>query len=57
VERGTPARNPAISRLSLDSGDANRLTLHLSEGTNYATGACYRVDGGRFLGVDPVGDA
>jgi pteridine reductase len=32
--------------------DANRLILYLLEGTDYATGACYRVDGGRFLGVD-----
>jgi pteridine reductase len=38
-------------------GDVNRLILYLLEGTDYATGACYRVDGGRFLGVDPVGDA
>ena len=37
--------------------DANRLILYLLEGTDYATGACYRVDGGRFLGVDHVGDA
>ena len=37
--------------------DVNRLILYLLEGTDYATGACYRVDGGRFLGVDPVGDA
>jgi pteridine reductase len=37
--------------------DANRLILYLLEGTDYATGACYRVDGGRFLGVNPVGDA
>src|ERR1700722_10548989 len=37
--------------------DANRLILYLLEGTDYATGACYRVDGGRFLGVDSVGDA
>ena len=37
--------------------DANRLILYLLEGTDYATGACYRVDGGRFLGADPVGDA
>jgi pteridine reductase len=37
--------------------DANRLILYLLEGTDYATGACYRVDGGRFLGVDPIGDA
>ncbi|WP_406700332.1 SDR family oxidoreductase [Singulisphaera sp. Ch08] len=34
-------------------GDLNRLILYLLEGTNFATGASYRVDGGRFLGVDP----
>ncbi len=39
------------------AGDVNRLIVYLLEGTDYATGACYRVDGGRFLGVDPVGDA
>jgi pteridine reductase len=38
-------------------GDVNRLILYLLEGTDYATGACYRVDGGRFLGVAPIGDA
>jgi pteridine reductase len=31
--------------------DLNRLILYLLEGTDFATGACYRVDGGRFLGV------
>ena len=36
--------------------DANLMILSLLEGTDYATGACYRVDGGRFLGVDPLGD-
>ncbi len=30
--------------------DVNRLILYLLEGTDYATGSCYRVDGGRFLG-------
>ncbi len=39
--RGTPA-------------DANRLILYLLEGTDFATGSCFRIDGGRFLGVDPV---
>ncbi|AGA29757.1 SDR family NAD(P)-dependent oxidoreductase [Singulisphaera acidiphila] len=34
-------------------GDLNRLILYLLEGTNFATGGAYRVDGGRFLGVDP----
>lgn len=32
--------------------DANNLILYLLEGTDFATGACYRVDGGRFLAVD-----
>lgn len=35
-------------------GDANRLILYLLEGTDFATGSCFRIDGGRFLGVDPV---
>jgi pteridine reductase len=30
--------------------DVNRLIVYLLEGTNFVTGACYRVDGGRFLG-------
>lgn len=34
--------------------DINRLILYLLEGTDFATGSCYRVDGGRFLGVDPT---
>ncbi len=37
--------------------DVNRLILYLLEGTDYATGACYRVDGGRFLGFIPASDA
>jgi pteridine reductase len=32
------------------ASDINRLILYLLEGTNFVTGACYRVDGGRFLG-------
>jgi NAD(P)-dependent dehydrogenase (short-subunit alcohol dehydrogenase family) len=32
--------------------DANRLILYLLEGTDFATGGCYRIDGGRFLGTD-----
>lgn len=32
--------------------DVNRLVLYLLEDTNFVTGACYRVDGGRFLGED-----
>ncbi len=31
--------------------DVNALILYLLEGTDFATGGCYRVDGGRFLGV------
>jgi pteridine reductase len=34
------------------AGDVNELILYLLERTNFATGACYRVDGGRFLGTD-----
>ena len=32
--------------------DANNLVLYLLEGTDFVTGAVYRVDGGRFLGTD-----
>lgn len=32
--------------------DANNLVLYLLEGTDFVTGALYRVDGGRFLGVE-----
>ena len=34
--------------------DANNLVLYLLEGTDFATGSCYRVDGGRFLGNDEL---
>ena len=37
--------------------DANRLILFLLEGSDFVTGSCYRVDGGRFLGRPDVGDA
>lgn len=30
--------------------DVNRLIVYLLDGTNFVTGVCYRVDGGRFLG-------
>jgi pteridine reductase len=33
-------------------GDVNRLIIYLLEGTSFVTGACFRVDGGRFLGGD-----
>ncbi len=32
-------------------GDVNRLIVYLLEGTSFVTGACFRVDGGRFLGT------
>jgi pteridine reductase len=32
--------------------DVNRLIVYLLTGTNFVTGVCYRVDGGRFLGQD-----
>jgi pteridine reductase len=32
------------------ASDVNRLILYLLEGTNFVTGTCFRVDGGRFLG-------
>jgi pteridine reductase len=31
--------------------DVNRLIVYLLDGTNFVTGACFRVDGGRFLGT------
>jgi pteridine reductase len=32
--------------------DVNRLIVYLLGGTNFVTGVCYRVDGGRFLGQE-----
>ena len=32
--------------------DASNLVLYLLEGTDFATGTVYRIDGGRFLGTD-----
>ncbi|MGE5192499.1 MAG: SDR family NAD(P)-dependent oxidoreductase [Deltaproteobacteria bacterium] len=32
--------------------DANNLVLYLLEGTDFATGAVYQIDGGRFLGTE-----
>jgi pteridine reductase len=34
------------------SSDVNRLVVYLLDETDFVTGACYRVDGGRFLGVE-----
>jgi pteridine reductase len=41
--------NTPLRRLG-SPGDVNRLILYLLEGTNFVTGSCFRVDGGRFLG-------
>jgi NAD(P)-dependent dehydrogenase (short-subunit alcohol dehydrogenase family) len=40
-----------IKRIGAPS-DANNLVLYLLEGTDFATGALYRIDGGRFLGTE-----
>jgi pteridine reductase len=40
----TPLRRIGCSK------DVNRLILYLLDGTNFVTGSCFRVDGGRFLG-------
>lgn len=40
-----------LKRVGVPS-DANNLVLYLLEGTDFATGSVYRVDGGRFLGTD-----
>lgn len=37
------------------SADLYNLIAYLLAGTDFATGACYRVDGGRFLGEDASG--
>src|SRR4029077_19182420 len=43
-----------LKRIGIPS-DANNLVLYLLEGTDFATGAVYRVDGGRVLGTDAEG--
>ena len=53
----TPAERAAVIEATPlqrvgSADDLNRLILYLLEGTDFATGACYRVDGGRFLGQD-----
>jgi pteridine reductase len=48
--RDVVARTP-LARIGTPD-DVNRLILYLLEGTDFATGGCYRVDGGRFLGTD-----
>jgi pteridine reductase len=44
VKEQTPLRRVGSSK------DVNRLILYLLDGTNFVTGSCFRVDGGRFLG-------
>jgi len=34
--------------------DANRLILYFLEGTDFASGSCVRIDGGRFLGSTDI---
>ncbi|WP_152052374.1 SDR family NAD(P)-dependent oxidoreductase [Tautonia marina] len=46
ILRATP-----LARLG-SAEDANHLVLYLLEGTDFATGGCYRIDGGRYLGTD-----
>ena len=47
----TPLRRVGSSK------DVNRLILYLLDGTNFVTGSCFRVDGGRFLGPSRVSAA
>ena len=46
IRRASP-----LQRIGMPS-DAVNLVLYLLEGTDFATGAVYSVDGGRFLGTD-----
>ncbi len=43
------ARSTLVGRVGAPA-DLNNLILYLLEGTDFATGGVYRVDGGRFLG-------
>ena len=51
ADRATVLAETPLGRIGTPD-DANRLILYLLEGTDFATGSCYRVDGGRFLGMD-----
>ncbi len=51
ADRATILAQTPLGRIGTPD-DANRLILYLLEGTDFATGGCYRVDGGRFLGMD-----
>ncbi len=53
AERAAVVAATPLRRLGTP-GDVNRLILYLLEGTDFATGACYRVDGGRFLGGEAI---
>jgi pteridine reductase len=46
IRRATP-----LDRIGRPS-DVNSLVIHLLESTSFATGSCWRIDGGRFLGAD-----
>jgi NAD(P)-dependent dehydrogenase (short-subunit alcohol dehydrogenase family) len=47
-------RNASPMRRIGVPSDATNLVLYLLEGTDFATGEVYRVDGGRFLGAEPI---
>jgi pteridine reductase len=49
-KRAVLAQTPL--RRSGSPSDVNRLIVYLLEDTNFVTGACFRVDGGRFLGTE-----
>ncbi len=46
IRQASPLRRVGVP------SDANNLVLYLLEGTDFATGSVYRIDGGRFLGAD-----
>jgi pteridine reductase len=50
-ERSAILRATPLARIGSPE-DANALILYLLEGTDFATGACYKIDGGRFIGTD-----
>jgi pteridine reductase len=49
--RGTSRRRTPLRRIG-SPADVDRLIPDLLEVTKLVTGACFRVDGGRILGVD-----
>ncbi|WP_169978364.1 SDR family NAD(P)-dependent oxidoreductase [Tautonia rosea] len=50
-QRNEILRATPLARIG-SADDANHLVLYLLEGTDFATGGCYRIDGGRYLGTD-----